>query len=224
MIVGQLLRFRDMLLDKRADVMERARKLGTALEALQGREIEIEEEAQKADITDQYNRLDEVVKNQVDLIDLALRKIPLGEYGICETCGDDIGEKRLEALPWARLCVDCAREYELKGASLAAAVEVLPPAGLPDEYRGLSNEAVIERIYEEIHKDSRIDAEEIKIALRGGVVYLNGHISGEQERQILLQLLSDDMGFNEVVDNLESIESTGWEKEGATLHDTNLVS
>jgi DnaK suppressor protein len=42
----------------------------------------------------------------------ALKKMDLGTYGTCERCGDPIPIERLEALPWAILCVDCARKGE----------------------------------------------------------------------------------------------------------------
>ena len=38
----------------------------------------------------------------------ALRKIDAGTYGICESCGVRIAAKRLEALPYATNCIDCA--------------------------------------------------------------------------------------------------------------------
>jgi RNA polymerase-binding protein DksA len=41
-------------------------------------------------------------------IDNALAKIDTGTYGICEQCGRPIGEDRLEAMPAARLCIECA--------------------------------------------------------------------------------------------------------------------
>lgn len=40
----------------------------------------------------------------------ALRKIPLGTYGICERCGKEIDPERLEAIPAARLCIKCKQE------------------------------------------------------------------------------------------------------------------
>jgi DnaK suppressor protein len=42
----------------------------------------------------------------------ALTKMDLGTYGTCERCGNEIPIERLEALPWAILCVDCARKGE----------------------------------------------------------------------------------------------------------------
>ncbi|HMC39798.1 MAG TPA: TraR/DksA family transcriptional regulator, partial [Acidimicrobiales bacterium] len=40
-------------------------------------------------------------------IDRALQKIEDGSYGICEQCGDAIPDARLQALPYAALCVTC---------------------------------------------------------------------------------------------------------------------
>lgn len=45
-------------------------------------------------------------------VDRALRKMDVGSYGTCERCGEPIPLERLEALPWAILCVDCARKGE----------------------------------------------------------------------------------------------------------------
>jgi DnaK suppressor protein len=42
----------------------------------------------------------------------ALTKMDLGTYGTCERCGNEIPIERLEALPWAILCVECARKGE----------------------------------------------------------------------------------------------------------------
>ncbi|HEY7419736.1 MAG TPA: TraR/DksA C4-type zinc finger protein, partial [Ktedonobacteraceae bacterium] len=37
----------------------------------------------------------------------ALARIDNGTYGICTNCGQPIPEKRLEAIPWTTLCVNC---------------------------------------------------------------------------------------------------------------------
>lgn len=38
-------------------------------------------------------------------VERALAKIDEGTYGTCDACGAPIGEERLEALPWATLCI-----------------------------------------------------------------------------------------------------------------------
>jgi DnaK suppressor protein len=45
-------------------------------------------------------------------IDDALRRIDAGTFGTCENCGEAIDLERLEALPYARLCLDCKRRDE----------------------------------------------------------------------------------------------------------------
>jgi RNA polymerase-binding protein DksA len=45
-------------------------------------------------------------------IDAALKRIEDGTYGICTACGETITEERLEAYPWASLCIDDARKAE----------------------------------------------------------------------------------------------------------------
>jgi len=45
---------------------------------------------------------------QLDDVDAALRKMDEGAYGRCDNCGKEIQEARLEAIPAARHCIDCA--------------------------------------------------------------------------------------------------------------------
>jgi len=42
----------------------------------------------------------------------ALARISNGTYGRCEECGGDIGRERLQALPYARHCIACARQLQ----------------------------------------------------------------------------------------------------------------
>jgi RNA polymerase-binding transcription factor len=45
-------------------------------------------------------------------IDAALGRIENGTFGTCERCGQPIGAERLEALPWATLCIEDKRKQE----------------------------------------------------------------------------------------------------------------
>jgi DnaK suppressor protein len=54
-----------------------------------------------------------IEQNTLDLlrkVEWALAKIEDGTYGICESCGKSIPLARLDVLPYATLCVDCARK------------------------------------------------------------------------------------------------------------------
>jgi DnaK suppressor protein len=42
-------------------------------------------------------------------VERALEKLRDGSFGICDSCGETIAEERLDAIPWATLCIDCAR-------------------------------------------------------------------------------------------------------------------
>ena len=45
-------------------------------------------------------------------LDAALKRIDEGTYGTCTNCGGEIPAERLEAYPWASLCIDCKRKSE----------------------------------------------------------------------------------------------------------------
>ena len=67
--------------------------------------------------TETYDReldhtLEENSGHVLEEIKAALKRIEEGTYGICTNCGKQIAEARLEALPWATLCIDCARDRE----------------------------------------------------------------------------------------------------------------
>jgi len=47
-------------------------------------------------------------------IDQALDRIKDGTFGTCDSCGDEIDVKRLEARPTATMCIDCKEEEERK--------------------------------------------------------------------------------------------------------------
>ncbi|MCP4296019.1 MAG: TraR/DksA family transcriptional regulator [Proteobacteria bacterium] len=59
-----------------------------------------------------YQLLGERDQHKLDQIQHALEKIDEEQYGICEECGSTIGKKRLLALPFTDLCIDCKSEQE----------------------------------------------------------------------------------------------------------------
>ncbi|QPZ38525.1 TraR/DksA family transcriptional regulator [Paramicrobacterium chengjingii] len=54
-------------------------------------------------------------ENELRELDAALERIKNHEFGMCESCGNAIGRPRLEARPYATLCIDCARKAESHG-------------------------------------------------------------------------------------------------------------
>src|SRR6266568_3773882 len=50
----------------------------------------------------------EAAREQLAAIDTALRRLEAGRYGVCDRCGQPIGEDRLAARPAALACIRCA--------------------------------------------------------------------------------------------------------------------
>ena len=113
-------RFREMLLDERERVTR-------ALEYLHEENPgSIEDETRRETSFDNHlaDTATVTVDREVDYsleensvavlraIDAALDRIEAGTYGQCQRCGREIGTERLEALPYAELCIDCKREVE----------------------------------------------------------------------------------------------------------------
>lgn len=49
---------------------------------------------------------------QLTLVKNALQRLQEGDFGECTECGNPIGAKRLEALPWTPYCIDCQEKVE----------------------------------------------------------------------------------------------------------------
>ena len=56
--------------------------------------------------------LEENSEQVLEEIDAALARLDDGSYGTCVRCGKPIGDERLEARPWAQLCIDDQRAQE----------------------------------------------------------------------------------------------------------------
>lgn len=63
------------------------------------------------------SQLAEVESRELASIENALERMRTGQYGICEMCNTRIPMARLNALPYATLCINCQREAERQGMS-----------------------------------------------------------------------------------------------------------
>jgi len=48
----------------------------------------------------------------LQLIDESLKRIKAGDYGLCANCEEEINQKRLDAVPWAKYCINCQEKQE----------------------------------------------------------------------------------------------------------------
>ncbi len=102
----KLLRRRHALLARYFGELERAD------EELEPREIEEIERATEQWDAQVLARLGDSDARALADIVAALRRIDDGTYGICDECGERIGAGRLEALPTATACIECASSSE----------------------------------------------------------------------------------------------------------------
>lgn len=109
----QLLAQRAMLETEAADL--NAGTFDTSQSELSGEVAFDEEYADAGTFTFERERdlsLGNNIRDLVDRIDTALRKIDRGTYGICERCGEQIPRERMKALPYSVLCVRCKQIEE----------------------------------------------------------------------------------------------------------------
>jgi len=57
-------------------------------------------------------RIHDRERKLIKKIDQALTRMKKGEFGICENCGANIGDNRLQARPVTTLCIDCKKSQE----------------------------------------------------------------------------------------------------------------
>ena len=70
------------------------------------------DEAHSAAMSKLQSSLEKTEINELKQIEDALVRIDRGEYGLCQECDEPIGDKRLEAFPFAALCITCQEKLE----------------------------------------------------------------------------------------------------------------
>lgn len=81
----------------------------------------VNDQADEADSMSDAERNQALLRNSVTLltqVNAAIERLDAGTYGKCVRCGKDIAARRLEALPYATLCIDCQAlvEHEQQSA------------------------------------------------------------------------------------------------------------
>ena len=109
----ELKRFQELLEEKRRAVLERARKTLSEDMTLDTDDLADEMDLASSEYLQSFEfRLRGREKSLLVKLDLALKKIEEGTFGICEMCEEPIGKKRLEARPETSLCIRCKEDQE----------------------------------------------------------------------------------------------------------------
>lgn len=101
--------FKDMrtaLESRLADLLERAEVVEDDLR----HPLDADSSEQAVDLADDeaLEGIDDVLRQEIGQVRMALLRVDNGTYGTCGQCGKDIARKRLEARPIATRCIDCA--------------------------------------------------------------------------------------------------------------------
>ena len=81
-----------------------------------GHDPDSKERAKELEDSEVVDALGNEARVEISKINEALRRMDNDEYGICDECGSDIDRGRLQAHPYARKCIDCARFEEHRRA------------------------------------------------------------------------------------------------------------
>jgi DnaK suppressor protein len=109
----ELKKFQELLEEKRKLVLDRARQMMSEGMVLDTNDLPDEMDLASSEYIQSFEfRLRGREKFLLSKLDLALKKIEDGTFGVCETCEEPIGKKRLEARPETSLCIKCKEDQE----------------------------------------------------------------------------------------------------------------
>lgn len=105
--------FREALLAQRDDLLlDRQRHRGSAATAIDTEDRDFSDQANAAAARDLNERIATSEEHLLEKIDVALKRLDDGTFGICAKCQGAIPEERLKAKPSASLCLACQAEKE----------------------------------------------------------------------------------------------------------------
>lgn len=115
----ELKKFQELLEEKRKAVLDRARATLSQNMTLDVNDLPDEMDLASSEYIQSFEfRLRGREKSLLNKLDLALRKIEHGTFGMCEVCDEPIGKKRLEARPETSLCIKCKEDQEREERTL----------------------------------------------------------------------------------------------------------
>lgn len=97
---------RDQIETRIAELTGQIKKISDDLD--QPLPAHLEDQAIDLEDDEVLERLGQANQQELRLLNDALGRIADGTYGICAKCGEDISQARLDAVPYALICRDCA--------------------------------------------------------------------------------------------------------------------
>jgi RNA polymerase-binding transcription factor DksA len=81
-----------------------------------GYDADSEERAQQCENNEVVDALGNDARTEIARISAAIRRIDAGQYGVCRECELEIDKTRIDALPYAEFCIECAEFEEFRQA------------------------------------------------------------------------------------------------------------
>ncbi len=101
-------RYRNKLLKKKEEIVNKiSETYNESKEVESGIAQDVVDKAESSYTKEFLLSLSDAEREQLLLIDEALKRIDKKELGICQRCGKDINKKRLDVVPWTSYCIDC---------------------------------------------------------------------------------------------------------------------
>jgi len=107
---------RQQLEHQKAELSARLERITANLR--RGYHADSKERAKELEDSEVVDALGNEARQELVKISAALERMDVNEYGICIECGAEINNGRLEAHPYARKCIDCARFEEHQKAHM----------------------------------------------------------------------------------------------------------
>jgi DnaK suppressor protein len=104
--------FREVLKERLQELLAEAEKTVTGMTSANDNYPDPTDRASLESDRNFMLRIRDRERKLISKINSALERIDAGEFGICESCGDDIGEERLNARPVTTLCIACKKKQE----------------------------------------------------------------------------------------------------------------
>jgi len=105
--------YKKILLEKKKDIINKLREFYSESKEIEtGIAQDVVDKAESSYTKEFLLSLSDTERNQLRMIDDALKRIYKNNFGICQRCNRNINKKRLDVIPWAPYCISCQEREE----------------------------------------------------------------------------------------------------------------
>ncbi|MBP1659525.1 MAG: transcriptional regulator, TraR/DksA family [Candidatus Aminicenantes bacterium] len=105
--------FRKLLADKKENIIRKLTNTITESKEMESNVAQdLVDKAETSYTKEFLLSLTDGEREQLLQIDDAIKRLEHGEFGVCQVCQKEISGKRLHAIPWTAMCIDCQEKAE----------------------------------------------------------------------------------------------------------------